>query len=214
MKYDAILIPGGGVNESGEPTEWVKERLDLAARVYNELRGTHLITLSGMTCYKPPVLGHKGFPIFESAAGANYLTELGVDPKRILTEIISHDTIGDFFFARVVHVEPREFRRLLTITSEFHMQRARTVCEWIFGLEPITEPFELNFKEVPNKGLGKKALTSRIEKEGKRLEHLRSELIPRIHSLEELHRWIYTEHGAYAFSLKPEEIDEILLESY
>ena len=38
-EYDAILIPGGGLTNDGQPTPWHCERLDRASELYTELEG-------------------------------------------------------------------------------------------------------------------------------------------------------------------------------
>ena len=113
-KYDAIIIPGGGVRENGALPLWVTRRLDRAVELHS---GEYIITLSAGTVHKTAILNESGFPVFESAAGANYLLKQGMKPEKILSETISYDTIGNAYFARIIHVDPMELRKLLVITS-------------------------------------------------------------------------------------------------
>src|SRR5574341_227154 len=108
--YDAILIPGGGVREGGDLPLWTKRRLD---RAIETQRGEFIITLSAGTLHRPPPSDADGFPIFESIAAAAYLVRRGIEPRRILAETCSYDTIGNAFFSRVVHVDPLGLRKLL-----------------------------------------------------------------------------------------------------
>src|SRR5436309_11511249 len=64
-----------------------------------------------------------------SSAGARYLLERGAEPGRILMEAVSLDTIGNAYFSRLLHVIPREFRRVLVVTSDFHMPRTQARSE-------------------------------------------------------------------------------------
>ena len=123
-RYDAILVPGGGVGPGGELPLWVRRRLDRAMQIHDR---EYLITLSAGTTHKPPPLDERGFPIFESIAAARYLVQRGVDAGKILTETSSYDTLGNAYFSRVIHVQPRDFKRLLVITSAFHMARTESI---------------------------------------------------------------------------------------
>jgi uncharacterized SAM-binding protein YcdF (DUF218 family) len=190
--YDAFLVPGGGLREDGEIPPWVRVRLDRAL----ELRtAEYLIPLSAGTVHKPPPLDAERFPILESIAARTYLVEHGMPADRILPETCSYDTIGNAYFSRVVHVDPAGFRRLLVITSDFHMARTEIIFRWVYGLPPTG--YTLDFETVPDVGIGREALDARIQREATSLEQLRT-IIPRIGTLRRLHRWLYTDHGAYA----------------
>jgi uncharacterized SAM-binding protein YcdF (DUF218 family) len=210
--YDAILVPGGGVRQGGELPIWVKRRFDKVLEIYNN---ESIVALSAGTLLKPPPLDNRGFPLFESVAGANYLINNGIPPKKILVETCSYDTIGNAFFARMIHVDPRRFRRLLIITSEFHMPRTESVFKWIFGLNPPADNYELDFLPVSDDGMDEKALNARKMAERVNLSKL-SLTKKRIQTLEELHKWLFTKHDAYAISSKPlgSHIDGDLLNTY
>ncbi len=187
---------------------WVERRLDRAV----ERRGdAWLIPLSAGTTHRPPPHDDDGFPIIESAAEANYLMRRGVPPARILMETASYDTIGNAYFSLVIHVLPRRFRRLLVITSEFHLPRTEALFRWIYSM---AGSFDLHFDATPNDGIDEQTLASRHEKENTALRSLTG-LRNRIHSLEDLHRWMFTEHGAYAAGkMVDRSIDPILLHTY
>ena len=210
--YAAILVPGGGVRQGGELPIWVKRRFDKVLEIY---KNEYIITLSAGTLLKPPPLDHRGFPLFESVTGANYLINHGIPPKKILVETCSYDTIGNAFFARVIHVEPRRFRKLLIITSEFHMPRTERIFKWIFGLKPILDNYELDFQAVSDESMDEIALNTRKMAEKVNLAKLEMTK-KRIQTLEELHKWLFTKHDAYAVSIKPPSfnVDDNLLKTY
>lgn len=200
MSYDAVLIPGGGLDAAGEPAPWVLPRLDAAvARAGNGL----LVALSAGTPYKPPPLDERGHPVFESVASARYLIRRGIAPERILTDSWSLDTIGNAFFARLMHCEPRRLARLLVVTSEFHLARARAVFEWVFRLPPLAVPFALDYFAVANMGLTASTLAARLEKERAGLAQLQA-IIARVGSLAGLHAFLFGEHEAYRAGAKQE----------
>jgi len=210
--HDAILVPGGGVREGGELPLWVKRRFDRVVEIFKD---EHVITLSAGTLLKPPPLDDRGFPIIESVAGAQYLISKGIPTKKILVETCSYDTIGNGFFARTIHVDTRGFRKLLIITSEFHMPRTESIFKWVFSLPPTSLRYELGFETVSDVGMDEKALKTRKLAEKANLAKF-TITKSRIHTLEELHKWLFTKHDAYSMSIRPPQfkISENLLKTY
>lgn len=191
--YDAILVPGGGVREGGELPTWVKRRLDLAAQLSG---GSYIITLSAGTTHRPPPLDARRFPIFESVAGAQYLIRAGVPLDRILTETCSYDTTGNAFFSRILHTDPLNLRRLLVITSDYHLPRTELAFTWVYRLTPVSPPYQLHFRGVADPDMAPSILKARQEKESKSLEALKG-ITHRLTTLRDFHRWLFTEHAAY-----------------
>lgn len=194
--YDAILIPGGGIKNSNKLPPWVQQRFDRALEIHQK---EYIIALSAGTTHKPPPLDIDGFPIFESIVGADYLIKKGVDPRWILCETASYDTIGNAYFSRVIHVDPRGFKKLLIITSASHMPRTKAIFQWIYGLKtsPGHNNYTLDFEEVPDRGMEEDLLQMRIQKEKQGLENV-LHLKEKIHTFEDFLRWLFTEHGAYS----------------
>lgn len=193
-EYDAILIPGGGLTKNGQLPDWTKKRIEVA---FDQANGNpFFITLSGGTVHKAPPIDEEGFPIYESQTAGNFLIELGVNPDQILSEISSFDTIGNAYFARVIHTDPMGLRKLLIVTSEFHLPRAQAAFEWIFNLLP-DENYDLDFIASPNTGLDPEILSARIEKEASSLASLKQNA-QGISTLADFHTWLFLEHAAYA----------------
>lgn len=170
---------------------WAELRLRRALEIATD---EYLITLSRGTVHKPPPLDERGFPITEADAGARYLLDQGVPLERVLTEAGSLDTIGNAYFSRVLHIDPMGLRRLLVITSEFHLERAEAIFKWVYGLVP--NGYHLDFEAVPDVGISVEALHARQLKEHQSLRHLQ-ETIERITTLRQLHDWLFFTHGAY-----------------
>lgn len=194
--HDAILIPGGGVRPGGVLPSWVRARFDRAIELH---RGEYLIALSASTTHRPPPLDDRGFPILEASAGAQYLIAAGADPAKILTESQSYDTIGNAFFSRVIHADPLRLRRLLVITSDFHLERTRAAFQWVYGLEPSPVTYELEFEGVADAEMSDELRRQRVNKERRSLAAL-APLAERIRTFPALHHWLFTEHGAYRAS--------------
>ena len=188
---DAILVLGGGVREGGELPPWVVRRFDRALDVSDT---APIVCLSAATVHRPSPLNAEGYPILESVAGAAHLLARGVPPERIQVEATSYDTIGNAYFAKLLHVDPAGWKSLTIVTSEFHMLRSKAIFEWIFGMEP--GKYRLRFEAAPDDGLSALLLQRRRDKEAAALRSL-ERVMQRIRDLPSLHRWVHTEHNAY-----------------
>lgn len=212
----AIIILGGGLarNSNGAYAglhPWVAERINHALELTSG--DEYLITTSRATTHLPPPLDGSGRPIDEGTALAEYLLREGIEPERILAENASFDTIGNAYFTRMQHCEPAQLHELTVITSAFHMPRSEAIFRWVYGLEP-SPGYTLSFSSSPNTGLSLKDLAAREAKERRSLEHV-LDLREQISTLKQLHRWISTEHAAYAPALTPLiETDPTILNSY
>ncbi len=209
-RYDAILIPGGGINDNGEPHPWVKTRLDHAIKIHDT---EYIITLSAGTVHKRTPRAKNGFPIFESVAAARYLINRGVNPDTILTEASSYDTIGNAYFSRVIHAEPGGFKKLLIITSEFHMPRTKAIFQWMYSLDNPDGKYHLTFDAVPDTGISTADLQARHDKEAHSLKQFLKNTA-HIHTLRDCHQWLFTEHAAYSLSLTPTRATDRSLNTY
>jgi hypothetical protein len=203
--YDLIVVPGGGVREGGQLPPWVSNRFDAALQAAGE---AHILALSAGTPHR------RDAELLESLAGARYLIDQGFDLARILVETTSYDTIGNAYFARAIHIVPGEFRSLLVITSQFHVARTEMVFRWMLALEPAWQ-CRLDIMAVPDAGMSHEAQEARRMKENKGIETL-ADLTARIQTLRSFHRWLFTEHRAYALGAKAtmEQVDPRATETY
>ena len=194
-RYDAIIIAGGGIDTAGLPLPWVVSRLDAALHRSSE---TDLfLALSRGTTHEPPPLDVNGFPIDEAQASTSYLVQHGIDRKRILQDTWSLDTIGNAAFARLMHAEPRRWKRVLVVTSDWHMARTRAIFDWIFSLPPHPTPqFELEYHESPA-DMPDYVLQARARREAESLATLQK-TIASVTDLAQLHQYIFSNHSAYA----------------
>ena len=82
------------------------------------------------------------------------------------------------------------------IHSDFHLPRTEAVFRWVYGLEPQRVDYELHFEAVSDPSMDLDVLHEREQRERESL-HVVEALALRITSMEEFHRWLFTEHGAY-----------------
>lgn len=190
---DAILVLGGGAPKSLEyPPLYTKERCDDAAQVVKERRtldhhlgllqrikakpGIHestqdlpILCLSAGTAHVPQLMGQDGLPVWESTSSVAYLQE-EYNLSNLYVETTSYDTIGNAFYARTTHTDINEWRNLLIITSEFHMERTKAIFDWIFlSVEPKLG-YQLTYLASQNSGLTDKDIRARKKKERESLQ--------------------------------------------
>lgn len=195
--YDALIIPGGGLDEAGRPSAWVAERLEAALRHDGE--ADWYLVLSRGTTHRPPPRDAAGYAVDEAAASARYLMDRGVATSRVLLEAWSLDTIGNAAFARLFHAELGGWRSCLVITSALHMPRTRAIFEWVFSLPPRRgRPVKLAYEAVADEAaLPPGAADARRRKEADALAEFR-QTAAAVGSLAELHAFLFTRHAAYS----------------
>jgi hypothetical protein len=195
--YDALIIPGGGLDEAGRPSAWVAERLKGALR--HDADADWYLVLSRGTTHRPPPRDAAGFAVDEASASARYLMDRGVDPSRVLLEAWSLDTIGNAAFARLFHAELGGWSSCLIVTSELHMPRTRAIFDWVFSLPPRRgRPVRLSYEAVADEAaLPPAAVAARRRKEEDALVKFRRTAAT-VGSLAELHTFLFTRHAAYS----------------
>eukprot|EP00189_Rhodosorus_marinus_P005009 CAMPEP_0113954346 /NCGR_PEP_ID=MMETSP0011_2-20120614/473_1 /TAXON_ID=101924 /ORGANISM="Rhodosorus marinus" /LENGTH=220 /DNA_ID=CAMNT_0000963407 /DNA_START=316 /DNA_END=978 /DNA_ORIENTATION=- /assembly_acc=CAM_ASM_000156 len=202
QRYDAVIVPGGGLNDRGQMHPFVEKRLEAALRV--DPPPKWFIVLSRGTTHRVPPMDAAGRPIDEATVSANYLISNGAQPTSVLKECWSLDTIGNAYFARYMIVDNLDLRRLLIITSDFHMERTKAIFRWVFDMRP-TKLFDLDFHSVSDDGLlSSEALALRREKEAQGLISLQKTM-QRVQGPSELAKFLFVEHGAYKSDQNPPE---------
>lgn len=204
--YDAIMVPGGGLDEEGRPLPCVLSRLDAALAHANT--SDYFLMLGRYSAHVPPVVDNASFPIDEATAAGSYLIDHGIEGSRIYLDRWSMDTIGNAVFARLMHSDPRAWRKLLVITSEFHMPRVRAIFDWIFTLPPAGAggPVDLSYEATPNTGMSDSIVQARMLKEAESLKSL-NDTKQNVTDLAELHQFIFGEHDAYMAGTRESELN-------
>lgn len=193
---DVIISLCGGLKKNGAPHPWVVRRLEKTVELYT---GKEYVLLSARgTPHKPPPRDRDGFPIDECAASAKYLVRKGLNSRKILLERTSMDTIGNAYFSRILFIEPMRLKRLLVVTSAFHMPRAQKIFRWVYGLKPAPFRWNVKFVSASDGGLEKDLIRMKANKERIALRKL-APLLKRIRTMRDMHRFIFFEHGAYAY---------------
>lgn len=184
--YDAIFILGGSYIDKNTLPSWVESRLNTA--IYMEDKTNLFIVLSRGTTHKAPDRDEYGYPVDESSIMANYLIDRHIPKSKIIKETWSFDTIGNAYAALTHHAIPKDLRKILIITSDFHMPRTKAIFNKVFSLLPL-EIFALDYLETE----------SRLSISNKEVASLKSwvERSATIHTIRDLHDFIFHEHTAY-----------------
>jgi uncharacterized SAM-binding protein YcdF (DUF218 family) len=110
--YDAIVVLGTTVLVTGAPSAILERRLRVAADLF--ARGAApTVVVSG---------GRRWGRSIEARVMQQRLCELGVDPRAIVAELFSLNTVDNAFFCAQL-LRERGLARVLLVTSRWHMAR-------------------------------------------------------------------------------------------
>ncbi|PRW39255.1 Rossmann-like alpha beta alpha sandwich fold [Chlorella sorokiniana] len=168
-----------------------------------------IVLLGAGTPHKPPVIDEAGFVLHESTAYAAYLMRRGVPAGDLLKECQSYDTVGNGFFSLFMHALPANWRRIAVVTSDFHMPRTQATFDFIYGLagqQLHGDPrwFKLEYRPVSDAGIfDADVLEARREKEAAAVATWQRNTA-HIHTLADLHSWLFATHLCYSVSRQHE----------
>lgn len=122
--YDAIIVLGAQVLLSGEPNTQLQWRLDAAAEAWR-LKNVPIAVCGAQG---------KDEPLPEAEAMRNYLVKQGIPEEMILMDPNSFNTNENLRNAAALLKDRPEVRRVLIVTSDYHVPRAMALAE-DFGFE-------------------------------------------------------------------------------
>jgi len=127
-KIDVIVILGGGITAEGVLSSATKERLDKLLKTRDEMPLVPIIVSgcrSGFMKVAPSIT--------EAKEMKKYLVKHGIESRLIITESESLDTISNAIFTRRIVERHLNWKKILLITSNWHMERALWVFKKILG---------------------------------------------------------------------------------
>lgn len=122
-RYDAILLLGLKLNADGTPRRELTKRIERAAACYHQGLAPCVIPCGGQT---------PDTPLSEAAVMREALIALGVPASAILCEDRSQITVENMLNARALL--PQKRPRVVLVTSDYHMLRARMICRISAGM--------------------------------------------------------------------------------
>lgn len=130
---DAIIVLAGGINKDGTLPVLPKSRVDEGVRRYKDGESSRIL-MSGK--YGFWLDWSKEVPVrSEASAMKEYAETLGVRSDDILIEDESKDTLGNAYFTKIHILEPQNYRNVIVVTSDFHIDRTRYIFDLVLGPE-------------------------------------------------------------------------------
>lgn len=190
-----IFVLAGGIDNKNQPNIFVKKRLDKAIEMYHRDNNYIIIVLGGGTYHKPPGLDQNKYVIHESTSCATYLINNGVNPRNIIREWASYDTIANGYFAFLNYIIPLKIKKCYIITSQFHMKRTQTIFDY-FNKLIMNKDIDLIYIETENI-IENDVLKIRLNREQESNNNFIKNIVNEKECLEKFSIWFYTEHNAY-----------------
>ena len=138
--------------------------------------------------------------VFEATASAAVIINEGVNSADVFVETTSFDTIGNAFYSRNDHCSLAGWRRLLVITSEFHLARTKAIFDWVYGAagaEP-SGAYELSYLGTEDTGLTPAEVSARKAREDASTRNVVSSLAPGHQKLSSVREFLTTRHDLYS----------------
>lgn len=127
MKYDVILVLAGGLTDEGALPISVKYRV-LAAKILLDKKVSSKIIVSG----KWGAYWDRNLPRYtEASLMAKYAYSLGLPKKSVYVEENSQNTFENIFYTNKMFIEPKNLKKVLIITSDFHVRRVNSIVSKI-----------------------------------------------------------------------------------
>jgi hypothetical protein len=209
MAKRAAVVLGGGLDliQTGNqfnyiPNSQVKLRLDAAYKLFAKDAVDYIVTtgkFSKRVFFDSRATGAKT----EAEAGKKYLEEIcGIEPRNILYENQSIDTIGNAWFAKTICIDPYNITECIIITSDFHIERSKVIFDWVFG-----PGYKLDYMSTPS-GLNDEQKLIRKQLEDVFTGYVRTYLIGSIAPGDdfEIGNFIKTEHLGYCLTERAEAL--------
>lgn len=188
MNHETIVVLAGGINRDGTLSLTSQERTDAAVELFKS-GDAPIILFSGSWSFvfpNPP-------ETLEAEGMKRYAISQGIPEESILTDLKSKDTLGNAYFCKIDFAKPRNWKKIIVVTSDFHIKRTKYLFDKIFGPD-----FQIDYDSVPTKISGNQ-LSYSNEMERKQLILAKQWLDPIPDgNNEQIKKLIFTKHPAYA----------------
>lgn len=142
--YDVILTLGNGFSDTWGVPETVQARLKTIVDLYTN-KVSDKILISGGYSISWDVIGVKP-PTTEAQEMKKFLVTLGIPETQIFTEEESKDTIGNFYYSKIKYLRPKDWKKILVVSTDTHVRRVRFLSQKILGPE-----YTLHFQKTPSR---------------------------------------------------------------
>jgi len=125
-KYDAVIVLANLMDENGILNQETRSRVDTAVSAFRRSDVSSLVTCGW--AYR------SDSDICIADAMKRYaIDQLHVTESAIITETNPRDTVGDAVFTKRNLAIPRNWSRILLVTSAYHADRSHTIFSFIYG---------------------------------------------------------------------------------
>ena len=128
MRGDVILVLGSGILNDGSLPPRAKERVVKAVDLYKKGLANKLL-MSGRHTFK---LLEKP-KTTEAKSMQEFAKSLGVAEEDIFIEENSMDTVGNAYFSKLFYLDPNRWKKIIVVTSDFHVKRSKFLFEKVLG---------------------------------------------------------------------------------
>lgn len=141
LPYDALIVHGTTLTRNNQLSETGLQRVTTALHAYENGVADKLVFTGGRSFKQssPDTMP-------EAIAMQAYALEIGVPSADTLTETKSLDTIGNVLFTKSAIVVPNNWKRLVIVTSDSHMDRTLKIYHHVFD-----DTFEIQNIPAPEK---------------------------------------------------------------
>lgn len=132
QKYDAIIVLANLMDKLGVLNDETRSRVDLA--------------IDALKSGCAPVLVACGWAYREDSeiciadAMRQYaMSTHKVEDAALITEVHSRDTVGDAIFTKINLATPRDWKKILVVTSNYHAERSRAIFSFVYGPSALVD---------------------------------------------------------------------------
>jgi uncharacterized SAM-binding protein YcdF (DUF218 family) len=125
---DAIIALGGGVDIHGRPTSSTLHRIHTAISLYRQRQAPHLVFSGRWSSHL-----RQAPPLTEAESMRRHALEHNVPHEDIILENNAVNTAGNAYYCKVDIIGPRDYHKIILVTSPAHMERSRLMFEWVLG---------------------------------------------------------------------------------
>lgn len=129
--YDVIIVLGASVNPDGSLSERLRNRVDKAIMLFRAGKAEKMI-FTGKHSFKLELAGQTPLRT-EAQAMADYALSKGIPSSAVYLEEHSKDTVGNALFVKTSLLEPKGWKKVMVITSEYHVDKAKLLFDFILG---------------------------------------------------------------------------------
>lgn len=136
-KPDVVIVLANEMDVNGVLNSESKVRAEKAVQIFNDTDIPHLVTCGW--AYR------KDSNIRIADAFKAYMVEkLGVDSRKVITELNSRDTVGDAFFTKANLSLSLAWNRICVVTSDYHVSRTQEIFNFIYGTNFVIDVIGAN----------------------------------------------------------------------